>query len=580
MNQHALFHISDTPWAFARDDDTLTVRLRTAHDVTGVRVLFKDRYEWVNTPWQSLSMETMAKTGLFVFWTADLTLRRARFRYLFEIEGKDGRIYSFDERGIRANEHHEPESQAFQFPYINSGEVYRGKEDMAEAVVYQIFPERFYNGDSGNDPENTLPWGGVPQRYSSFGGDIQGIIEKLDYLEDLGIDLLYLTPIFRSTSNHKYNIKDYYEIDPQFGTLEDAKNLVAEAHARGIKVYFDAVFNHTGSDFFAFQDILKNQEKSRYLDWYHLDSLPVSLEETNYYTFATDIPTMPKLRTENPEVRDYLFQVGRYWIREIGIDGWRLDVCDEVDHSFWQGFRTACEEMNPKVALVGEIMHESSAFLKGRELDSIMNYPFKYAVTDFFARRTMSLDSFMDLLSANRVLYMDKINRQMWNLIDSHDTVRFLTDSKGELSRLRLASAFQFLYIGIPYIYYGDEVGLDGGHDPFCRRCMEWDEKKMDWNLHKHYKGLIALRKGSPAFSRGSFRELKRLERGILFQRQYKDETYWCAFNNSDEPLAMGIPATELLEVTPGRNGRRSLLGSIELPPMTFRVFRAEVNLE
>lgn len=578
MNQHAVFHISDTPWAFARDDETLTVRLRTAHDVRSVRIFYKDRYEWIDKPWQSLSMEAAARTGLFVYWTADMTLWRARFRYYFEIEAEDGSFHSFDERGFRAPELQEPEAQAFQFPYINRAAVYRGKDHLRDAVVYQIFPERFFNGDPGNDPEGTLPWGGVPRRYSSFGGDLKGIIEKLDYLEDLGIDLLYLTPIFRSTSNHKYNIRDYYEIDPQFGTLEDARDLVREAHARGIKVYFDAVFNHTGSDFFAFADILKYQENSRYLDWYHLDSLPVSLEETNYYTFATDISTMPKLRTETPEVRDYFFEVGRYWIREIGIDGWRLDVCDEVDHSFWQGFRAACEEVDRDAALVGEIMHESSSFLKGNELDAIMNYPFKYAMTDFFARRTLSVDGFMDILAANRVLYMDQINRQMWNLLGSHDTVRFLTDSLGERSRLKLASAFQFLYIGIPYIYYGDEVGLDGGYDPLCRRCMEWDEKKIDWSLHAHYRQLIALRKGSPAFSRGSFRELLRLERGILFQRQYGDETFWCAFNNSDQPLAMEIPPALLQEVTPGSAGMRALMETIPLAPMSYRVFRREVE--
>ncbi len=576
MNKHAVLHISDTPWAFPRDDETLTVRLRTDHDVQAVRIQFKDRYEWIDEPWLSLPMTVSARTKLFKYWTADITLFRARFRYFFELTLKGGEVHAYDERGLRTTGIIEPERRAFQFPYISSGTVYRGKDHLMDAVIYQIFPERFHNGDPSNDPEGTLPWGGIPKRYSSFGGDLKGIIEKMDHLQQLGIDLLYLTPIFLSTSNHKYNIRDYYEIDPQFGTLEDARTLVKEAHARGIRVYFDAVFNHTGSDFFAFVDILKNQENSRYADWYHLDSFPVSLEETNYYTFATNVSTMPKLRTENPEVQEYFFEVGRYWIREIGIDGWRLDVADEVDHFFWQGFRAACEEADPEAALIGEIMHESSSFLRGNELDGIMNYPFKYAMTDFFARRSIDAEAFMDYLAQNRVLYMDQINRQMWNLLGSHDTVRFITDARGERNRLMLASAFQFLYIGIPYIYYGDEVGLDGGYDPLCRRCMEWDDAKVDQGLFAHFKKIIALRKSSPAFSRGSFSVLLCKDQGILFQRTYEKETFWSAFNNSDEPLTLMIPVTVLQEVTPGHEAGGLELTEIHLKPMSFRVFKVE----
>lgn len=584
MNKHAIYHLPDTPWAYPRDENTLALRIRTAsQDMDRVTVFYKDRYDWVG-PWCEKDLEVMAQTDLFTYWTTDLSLHRDRYRYFFELEDHSGHVISYDERGFEVPGTMGRERSAFQYAYIGSADVYRGKEHLTDAVVYQIFPERFHNGDPSNDPEGTLPWGGLPRQRVSFGGDIRGIIEKIDYLKDLGIDLIYLTPLFLANSNHKYNISDYYRIDPQFGTLEDARELVRRAHKAGIRVFFDAVFNHTGSDFFAFRDILEKQGGSRYLDWYHLDSLPVSIDRINYYTFATHIPYMPKLRTENPEVRDYFFKVGQYWIREIGIDGWRLDVCDEVDHEFWRGFRKACEAADPKAALVGEIMHESSAFLKGRELDSIMNYPFLYAMIDFFAQRTTDVHQFMDILAQNRVIYTDQITRQLWNLLGSHDITRFVTFAKGQRDRLKLASAFQFLYIGTPYIYYGDEVGIDGGHDPYCRRCMEWDETRQDRSLLDHYRQLIRLRRSSPAFSRGRFREVLRQGPCIAFARKWQAEEYLCVFNNSDRDQTISfkeaqLPPMDLTEVTPAGSqgaGGGSRTVELSMAPMSYRVFKVE----
>lgn len=606
MNKHAIYHLTDTPWAYARDEDTLALRIRTAsNDMRRVTVFYKDRYDWFS-PWLQKDLEIMAKTELFSYWTTDLKVPRNRYRYFFELEDQNQEVVSYDEQGFEAPGTTNRERNAFQFAYIGPADVYHGKDHLVDSIVYQIFPERFHNGDPSNDPEGTMPWGGLPRQRNSFGGDLKGIIEKIDYLEDLRIDLIYLTPIFKSSSNHKYNISDYYAVDPQFGTLEDAKELVRVAHKVGIRVFFDAVFNHTGSDFFAFQDVLEKQDQSKYYDWYHIDSFPVSIEKLNYYTFANKISTMPKLRTENPEVRDYFFEVGRYWIREIGIDGWRLDVCDEVDHEFWHGFRKACEEENPKAALVGEIMHESSAFLKGKELDSIMNYPFLHAMIDFFAKRISNAHHFMDILARNRIIYMNQITRQMWNLLGSHDISRFLTFAKGEKKRLKLASAFQFLYIGTPYIYYGDEVGLDGGHDPLCRRCMEWDEAKQDTSLLSHYKGLIKLRKSSAAFSRGDFKEVLRDEAVIGFSRKWEEEEFLCFFNNSDGDQTFSLKdmhlkkvylkeVTPLLDMPEGEE-ERGLTRHIEtqprhqlkfidlreeheltLEPMSYRVFKVEM---
>lgn len=396
---------------------------------------------------------------------------------------------------------------------------------------------------------------------NSFGGDLRGIIEKIDYLKEIGVDLIYLTPIFESSSNHKYNTKDYYKIDPQFGTLDDAKELVKKVHDNGMYILFDAVFNHSGDDFFAFKNLKEEGEKSKYLSWYHLDGKSISKKGCNYYTFANSIKSMPKFRTENEEVRKYLFEVGKYWIDEIGIDGYRLDVCDEVDHRFWRDFKSEIVKVKKDAILVGEIMHESGAFLKGNELDSIMNYPFKNAMVEFFAKRMIDEDEFLDILAINRNIYMDKITRQLWNLLGSHDTARFLTECNNIKERLMLAINFQFTYIGVPYIYYGDEVGMVGGHDPLYRGCMIWDEDKRDKEIFDLYKKLIQFRfENKDVLVYGSFKTLYSKNNVIAYERTKNDKSMRFILNNNDVEKNVSIKI----------NGKYR---KFNLKPLEFKIF-------
>lgn len=571
LNLHALYHLPDQPWATPVTENCLQIRLRTAaEDHKQVRLFYKDRYDW-QSAWQVAEMEVFSKTELFAFYEAAISLPKNRYRYYFEVMGSQGEVVYLDERGPRQEELEVKERTAFQYAYIGPADVYQPKKTLAGQVVYQIFPERFANGDPKNDPPGTQAWGGVPRQRVMFGGDLRGIIDHLDYLADLGVDVIYLTPVFASTSNHKYNIYNYYAIDESFGTLADAKELVTQAHQRNLKVIFDAVFNHTGHDFFAFQDVFEKGEDSDYVSWYHIHDLPLTWG--SYDTFADDVYTMPKLRTENPAVRDYFFKVGQYWIREIGIDGWRLDVCDEVDHRFWQGFKEACEAVNPEAVLVGEIMHEAGSYLRGNELDSIMNYPFLYAGVDYFAKRAIGLDDFLDALAKSRSQYSDAINHQMWNLLGSHDTPRFLTRALGQRDRLKLASAFQFVYLGAPYIYYGDEIGLDGGEDPYCRRCMIWDQAEWKEDLYEHYKTLIRLRKAHPALVSGNFREILRQSPCFVIQRQLPQETIWCAFNNSDADQTITIPRRRLKNLITGES---QATDQLTLDPMAFAFYQLE----
>lgn len=533
MNKYGIHHITEAPYAYAKDFDTLTLRVRTVRgDIKQCIVYSKDKY-LEDCPFEEKVMELSARTELFDYFTVDISNLRNRYMYYFKLIDNEGNEAFFNERGIKEGGN---DGYAFIFPYIAYEDVYEEVKWIQESTVYQIFPERFCNGDRSIDPEGVLPWGeGKLTHYSMYGGDLRGIIDKLDYLKDLGIDVVYLTPIFKSNSTHKYNTCDYFNIDPQFGTVETAKELVEKCHERGMKIILDAVFNHSGNDFFAFKDLLKNQESSEYKDWYFVDSYPVSIEKGNYYTFGRKFPKMPKLNTNNNGVREYLLGVGEYWIKEIGIDGWRLDVCDEVGHDFWRAFKKRIKSVNKDAVIIGEIMHESNSFLKGDQLDSIMNYPFKTGVTDFFARKNITVEEFSNILGVNRMLYMDSIVKQMWNLIDSHDTKRFLTECNDDIDSMKLAVGFQFTYVGIPYIYYGDEIGMDGGDDPHNRKCMVWDKKKQNLDMLDYFKKLIKIRKENKTLIYGDYKELYCKDNVLIFERDDKEEKIIVAINNNNE---------------------------------------------
>ena len=572
MIRHAILHIPDTPYAYPSGKDSLNLRLRTAKgDRAEVKVRYKDRYDWTGR-FQEKAMEHFAEDSLFEWFECKVSLPRNRYRYYFEITDNKGTKLWLDERGLKDTEDN-MEAAAFQYAYIGESDVYKESDWLQRSVAYQIFPDRFENGDKGNDPDDTKSWGMKPTTKSMFGGDLRGIINRLDHIKKLGADLIYMTPIFSSSSNHKYNTMDYYSVDKSFGSMEDVRELIEKCHNLGMRIIFDAVFNHSGSDFFAFRDILENQTDSKYTDWYHLEGFPVRTDKVNYYTFADSIPSMPKFNISNPEVREYLLGVGKYWVKEMGIDGWRLDVCDEVDHSFWKDFRKAVKSVKEDAVIIGEIMHEASSFLKGDELDSIMNYPFKGASVDFFAKRAIDAERFSGILASSRAMYMDQINRQMWNLLGSHDTQRFLTEAGEDKGRLRLAAAFQFMYIGVPYIYYGDEIGMSGGKDPLCRGCMVWDEDRQDMDLLMFFRRLIAIRKENPELVKGDLKMEVAKDGLVAFSRRSKDERILAVFNNSDQKkkLRKGIPSRAIDLYT---GDTMELNGSVVVLPMGFLVLK------
>lgn len=361
--------------------------------------------------------------------------------------------------------------------------------------------------------------------FQFFGGDLQGVMDHLDYLSELGINAIYFTPVFEATTNHKYDTKDYFKVDPHFGTNEKLKQLVDACHGRGIRVLLDAVFNHCGKTFPAFVDVMENGAASAYADWFYVHSWPLEVKDgiPTYETFAFE-PIMPKLNTENPEVQQYLLDVARYWIEEIGIDGWRLDVANEVDHQFWREFRKTVKSVNPDAYLLGEIMHDSMPWLQGDQFDAVMNYPFTNALLNFFARKTTNAEQFSHAIQAQLASYPRQITEVSFNLLGSHDTTRLLTLCKGHKESLMLAYLFELTFYGAPCIYYGDEIGMDGEHDPLNRKCMEWDQGKQDLALFSFFRKAIQLRKQYRALRTGGLRFYPQANKQLLAYERWDDE--------------------------------------------------------
>ncbi|MDY8025010.1 alpha-glycosidase [Paenibacillus polymyxa] len=549
MLLEAIYHHPKRNWAFGYDNETIFLRLRAKkNDLSTVHALTGDKYDWDRTR-QLVPMSKFATDGRFDYYECGVKPAHRRLKYGFLLEDGEERIW-MNEDDFTTQEPQNADS-LFQYPFLNPIDILKPPAWVKDAVFYQIFPERFANGDPSISPEGAETWGGTPQRDNFFGGDLQGILDHLDHLNELGINAIYMTPVFKATTNHKYDTEDYMEVDPHFGDKKTLKKLVDACHERGIRVLLDAVFNHSGRTFKPFVDVQEKGEASPYKNWFHVHSFPLEVVDgtPTYDTFGLE-PMMPKLNTEHPEVKKYLLEVAKHWIEEIGIDGWRLDVADEVDHAFWREFRTTVKQANPDAYILGEMWNESSEWLQGDQFDATMNYPFTYAVNDFFVKKVTDAQSFAFAIGRQLARYPQQASEVAFNLLDSHDTPRLLTLCGDDKRLMRLAALFQFTYTGAPCIYYGDEIGLDGDADPGCRKCMEWDIDKQDRELFDFYRELIALRKGHPVLrDQGSITFLEAQPEGtsLAYERRSEDEVLLVLLNRSDEDhvFELDIPEQE-----------------------------------
>lgn len=561
VNYQGLCHIQKSNYAFAYNDHELHIRLRTAKDdCTSVELVIAKKHAWMEK--QKFPMEKIATDRYFDYYQYKYVTNDPRLGYYFLIsDGKKTLVYS--ESGVSETFDDEyAYFYYFQYPFINPADVHKIPSWVHEAVFYQIFVERFKNGNTQNDPGELTPWSELPKPKSFYGGDLQGILDKLDYLEDLGINGLYLTPIFESPSNHKYDTTDYRKIDPAFGDKELLCRLVSRAHEKGIRVILDCVFNHSGYFFAPFQDVLKNGSKSQYAGWFHFLQFPENGKEPKYRCFGTS-PQMPKLNTSNPQLKKYLLDTVTYWMQETGIDGWRLDVSDEIDHQFWRDFRKLVKKINPEAVIIGENWHNSYPWLMGDQFDGVMNYQVTKSCIRFFAKNEIDAEKFSEDLSACLMWNSDQVNFAMLNLLDSHDTMRFLTWCSGDKKKFRLAVLFIFSYIGIPCTYYGSEIGTEGNGDPDSRRTFDWNESHWDTDLLSFYKKLIAFRKSCKALQYGCVRMWS--SDGLFYlERSFHGKKAITVLNNTDMEKPVQLPEGKVSEAVATANGEGVSLASLK----------------
>lgn len=549
-------------------DGRFRLRLHTEPGLVDGRAVLRSPDGIVGVPLVPITV------GRFTQWTATIGPLRHQTGLSFAFVGSEsGKPVYVTRAGVAAAVERLDRWQLNpDTPVVDTPEWARG------AVIYQIFPDRFENGDPSNDPPGIAEWGADPAFRRSQGGDLDGIVLRLPYLETMGVDAIYLNPIFDSPSIHKYDTTNYFSVDPTLGGDDALRRLVAAAHDRNIRVILDASFNHVHPRFFAFADLLANGKTSRYSEWFVVNDWPPRIKvrknklkgwmrewlpvwegetgltveyvgdggpavETTYDSWF-GVPTMPRLALHNPEPRAHALEVSRYWLREFDIDGWRMDVARYVDDDFWPEFRAACRSVKPDAYLLAELMGDATRWLQGNAFDATMNYTFRSMALGFFARGDMNGSEFLDHCSrlyGRHPLAVTLVNH---NLIGSHDTPRFRTEAGGDLWRSGLAMVFQMTYPGAPGIYYGDELGMEGADDPHSRGAMPWSEIDERDNLIETAAGLVSLRRRVPALRLGEWAPLNATADAVAYERRRGRARYVVGINRGARAARLQVPGS------------------------------------
>ena len=559
---------------YARNAEEVVVNIQTGKDVTAVSIIHDDPYAggcMGLRPWSGKPepMELRWELKYHNIWSVILRPEFKREQYYFSVTAGDETVLMFEDGFYTPEEIQRPGHlrQYYKFPWLNPADVSAPPEWVSDTVWYQIMPDRFRRGDMGKKRFPLRKWedGKHIHFWDYYGGDLKGITEKLPYLRDLGINGIYMTPIFLSNSNHKYNTFDYETIDPDFGTEEDLKNLVETAHALGIRVMLDAVFNHSGTEFAPWKDVVKRGPESPYWDWFFVNKWPLPLlykntDDGKYYSFAFTA-YMPKLNTNNPEVIAYFSRICRKWVEKWDIDGIRFDVGNEVSHKFLKALNRELKEVRPDVFLLGEIWHDSVQWLQGDEYDSVMNYPFLESIQTFW----VADQSWQELMYAmNRCfsLYTEQVTNALFNFLDTHDTMRAVTRC-GNLDVFYQQLAMLLTMPGSACIYYGTEIAMEGGDDPDCRRPMPWKRVEAGecGEALRECGGLIALRKAYPETRRGRllWKDLGK-RRLVCYGRKLEKENRVVTVILNAEDAACEIPVSG--KVLYSRHLEGCLLGS------------------
>ncbi|MCE5342359.1 MAG: glycoside hydrolase family 13 protein [Eubacteriales bacterium] len=546
MKQLSLGSVYHMPWLeyrHATPEGDVVLRLRTGRgefERVSARVASPYTFPDPFSGAQDYPMAVAYRDDLFDFYEVRFHWNDPRMKYLFLLYADGERAFKLDAAGLRAGcDGPDDISESFAFAYAYPADPM--PEWARGGVGYQIFPDRFRRE---GEPEKGLePWNSNRvQSEFRFGGNLGGIRAAVPYLKELGVSMIYTTPIFQSDSAHRYNTFDYEQIDPLLGTLDDLKALCDELHQNGLRIVLDGVFNHCGLGFAPFMDALEKGEMSEYRDWFFFDDV----EACGYRTFSHE-PYMPKLNLRNVACADYFLKVGQYWLETCGVDGWRLDVSPEVWPDFWRKFHTMMKRVNPDSLMVAECWDDSREWLNSGDMfDSAMHYVLSRNIWKRFCTHSIPLSAFDTAVNDAAMLYPQRTQDVLWTFLSSHDTERVLTRAGGDVRMLHAASFFQFTFMGAPIIYYGDELAMEGGADPDNRRPMRWDN--VDKNpTRAHYRKLVALRAAHEALRIGTFRTWHTDESGLYAYERFTDEErLLCVLNTSTETITaqLALPAT------------------------------------
>jgi cyclomaltodextrinase len=568
INTKALLHdprllTYRSPFGAVPAGTSVTLKLRTAHAGASSVSLYYEQLTSRARGHQALKINSRGKS--YDVWQIRFVPKDvAVYAYDFlVVKGSNKRWYSDgpaseDTAGIASKG--APAQQFHLTSYVSS---FKTPSWAPDAVYYQIFPDSFYNGDPSNDRSIMAPLGSEskptfyasqsdpPQGTSGFyGGDLQGIDDKLGYLRDLGVNTLYLNPIFLAPSSHKYDTSDYYTIDPHFGTMQTLQKLLTDAHASGMRVILDGVFNHTGDDsvyfnkYNRFPDLGAYQSQSSpYYSWYTFASWP-----DNPVTFP-NAGNLPQLN-ESAAVKDFIFRnpdsVVQHWLT-AGTDGWRLDAATFKSHAWWQDFRAAVKAKFPEDVLVCECdlaPIDAVPYLMGNEFDGAMNYRFRDNVLQFFARGAdtqtgvpANASSFFNQMMQMAQEYPLPALYASMNLVDSHDTSRILTSLLGNKAELKQVVTFQATWLGAPTIYYGDEAGMANAASPdssyVSRQFFDWQHPDAD--MQSYYRSVLHARAANPALRDGTITPLllNNTQRVVSFLRRDSKQSVAVVFNDS-----------------------------------------------
>lgn len=566
-----------SPFGAVAADDTVTFRLLLHDDAKCGKAFLKLREEEGREQFIALS-ESERYDDCYRRYTVKLTLPEGLYWYSFCFDSPWGRQFVTK---FKAGEGYvSRDGEEWQLTVFEKD--YKTPDCFAGGIIYQIFPDRFYNSgapkknvpsdrylheNTEEAPEYRQNNGACSLGNDYFGGDLLGIIQKLPYLQELGVSVIYLNPVFEAHSNHRYNTADYMKIDPMLGTEDDLKALCKKAQDYGISVVLDGVFSHTGDDSLYFNRYKRydtvgayNSKESKYYNWYNFHQWP------DRYSAWWGVPSLPETQEETEDFAEFITGengVLRKWLR-CGVKGWRLDVADELPDSFLDKIRTAVKAEDPDAVIIGEVWEDATnkisygvrrRYLRGRQLDSVMNYPFASALIKFLTGG--SGRELCDTVMTVCENYPRQALRLLMNHIGTHDTERILTALGGEptygrdrrwqsekrMTEEQLQNAKKLLYLaallqytlpGIPSLYYGDEAGMEGYGDPFCRGFYPWGRE--DGYLVAFYKTLGQFRRSCEAFYDGDFIPVSEGSDYFAFIRRGVEEQVLICVNRRHEP--------------------------------------------